>query len=96
MGLTLLMRAGIEIAFLTSENSPIVEVRAKKLGIKHVFINCRSKKLVVEDLTNQLSLPLRKVAYMGDDVNDEAPMRLVRLETAHKNIYKSTKIHSNE
>lgn len=77
MGLTLLHRAGIEIAFITSENSPIVGARAKKLRIKHVILGCQAKKHALEDLSKQLSIPLEHMAYMGDDVNDEAPMKIV-------------------
>lgn len=76
MGITLLQRAGIEIAFLTSENSPIVIARAKKLGIKHVILGCRAKHQALTELAEKLKLNLDQVAYMGDDVNDEAPISL--------------------
>lgn len=79
MGITLLQRAGIEICLLTSENSPIVQARAKKLQIKHVILGCRAKRKSVETLAHQLNLSLDEIAYMGDDVNDEAPMKVVGL-----------------
>lgn len=77
MGITLLQRAGIEVAFLTSENSPIVTARAKKLGIKHVILGCRAKQQALMELAQKLNFTLEQIAYMGDDVNDEAPMSLV-------------------
>jgi YrbI family 3-deoxy-D-manno-octulosonate 8-phosphate phosphatase len=76
MGITLLQRAGIEIALLTSENSPIVTARAKKLKITHVILGCQAKKKALEELSQKLSIPLEQVAYMGDDVNDEASMQI--------------------
>lgn len=76
MGITLLKRAGIAVAFLTSENSPIVAARAKKLGIQHVILGCQAKKQALETLCNDLSISLDEVAYMGDDVNDEAAMQI--------------------
>lgn len=77
MGITLLQRAGIDVALLTSENSPIVLARAKKLGIRNAILGCRAKKQAVEDLAKSLQLNLDEIAYMGDDVNDEAPMKIV-------------------
>jgi len=76
MGITLLHRAGIQVALMTSENSPIVKTRAQKLKIAHVFLNCKTKKSTLENLSRTLDIPLRQIAYMGDDVNDEAPMTI--------------------
>ncbi|PJD97488.1 MAG: hypothetical protein CK425_02350 [Parachlamydia sp.] len=76
MGLTLLARAGIEIAIITSENSPIVAARAQRLGIKHTILGCRAKKQAVEELVQKLNIELPYVAYMGDDINDEAAMKI--------------------
>ena len=43
MATALLKNEKIEIAILTSENSQIVKSRAKKLGIKYVYINEKEK-----------------------------------------------------
>lgn len=76
MGITLLQRSGIQVALMTSENSPIVKARAQKLKISHAIINCKSKKPALEKLSETLQIPLRQIAFMGDDVNDEAPMSI--------------------
>ncbi len=76
MGITLLQRSGIQIALMTSENSPIVKARAQKLKISQVILNCKSKKPALENLSETLQIPLRQIAFMGDDVNDEAPMSI--------------------
>lgn len=77
MGITLLQRAGIRVALITSENSPIVLARAKKLRIEHVIVGCQAKKQALEQLAQETGIPLDHMGYIGDDVNDEAPMRLV-------------------
>jgi YrbI family 3-deoxy-D-manno-octulosonate 8-phosphate phosphatase len=76
MGITLLQRAGIKIALLTSESSPIVKARALKLKIEHVILGCKAKRQALLDLAQKLEIPLHRIAYMGDDVNDEAPMQI--------------------
>jgi YrbI family 3-deoxy-D-manno-octulosonate 8-phosphate phosphatase len=77
MGIELLRRGGLEAAILTSESSPIVTARARKLQIQHVIMGSRNKKKDIEELTEQLSLKLENVAYIGDDVNDIEPMKVV-------------------
>lgn len=76
MGINLLRYAGIEIAIMTADPSPIVAARAKKLKIEHVLLGCKAKKNALEALCSKLSISLDCVAYMGDDINDEAPMRI--------------------
>lgn len=76
MGVTLLHRAGIRTAIITTENSPIVLARAKKLRIDNVVIGCRNKKEAITELTAQLEIPLEHTAYIGDDVNDANPMQM--------------------
>jgi N-acylneuraminate cytidylyltransferase len=69
-GLELVRRAGVQVAIITSENSPIVSARASKLGIKHCFIGVESKQQCLAALACQLRIDLDEVAYIGDDVND--------------------------
>ena len=70
MATSLLKDKGIEIAILTSENSKIVQERAKKLNIKYVYINDKEKLLRIKYLCNRLGISLDEVAYIGDDLND--------------------------
>ena len=70
MAVSLLDEINIPVAILTSENSNIVKERAKKLGIKHVYINEKEKLLRLKYLCNKLNISLENVAYIGDDLND--------------------------
>jgi len=69
-GLELIRKAGVEVAIITSENSPIVTARARKLGIQHCFIGIEKKQQCLEALAYELGVDLAEVAYMGDDIND--------------------------
>tara|TARA_Y100001968_G_scaffold43438_1_gene33438 strand:- start:690 stop:1190 length:501 start_codon:yes stop_codon:yes gene_type:complete len=70
MATQLLKNENIEIAILTSENSEIVNARAKKLEIKYVYINEKEKLLRIQYLCNRLNISIDQVAYIGDDLND--------------------------
>jgi len=69
-GLELVRRAGVEVAIMTSENSPIVLARASKLGIEHCLTGVENKLQCLTTLVCQLGVDLDEVAYIGDDVND--------------------------
>jgi len=77
MGINLWHRAGHISAILTSENSPIVTARAKKLTIQHVLLGSRHKTESVKKLALDLNLDLSEIAYIGDDINDLQAMKLV-------------------
>ncbi len=76
MGITLLHRAGIRTAIITSEDSPIVIARAAKLMIGSVIIGSRNKKQSLLELVEKVGTILERVAYIGDDVNDAVPMNM--------------------
>jgi YrbI family 3-deoxy-D-manno-octulosonate 8-phosphate phosphatase len=79
MGITLLRRAGVISAILTSEPSEIAAQRAKKLKIEHVILGSHDKSSSIMDLSRDLSIPMEAIAYIGDDVNDGPVMRLCGL-----------------
>ena len=79
MATVLLKNEKIEIAILTSENSQIVKSRAKKLGIKYVYINENEKLFRIKYLCNRLNITSDEVAYIGDDVNDLEILKYVGL-----------------
>lgn len=76
MGVTLLHRAGIATAIITSETTPIVATRAAKLRVQHVFMGSHDKSATFGELSRQLSLSPESIAYIGDDVNDYHVMGL--------------------
>lgn len=76
MGFTLLQRAGILTAIITSENSEISQKRAEKLKINEIILASRDKTSSIMQLSKKLDIKLQHIAYMGDDINDEHIMRL--------------------
>jgi len=76
-GIELLRGIGIITAIITSENTKLVERRAKKLKIDHLFQGIDKKLETLERLLDELDLSLSDVAYIGDDVNDLDVLRAV-------------------
>lgn len=71
MGFQLLREAGIKTGIITSENTKIVENRAKKLKIDFL---CQSKRdggkvAAAQEICDELGITFSDVAYIGDDIN---------------------------
>lgn len=79
MGVTLLHRALIQTAIITSEHSPIVVRRAEKLRIHEVMLGSKDKTTTLLDMARRLDLVPEDIAYIGDDVNDLHVMKLCGL-----------------
>jgi 3-deoxy-D-manno-octulosonate 8-phosphate phosphatase (KDO 8-P phosphatase) len=69
-GIGMLHDAGIAVAFVTTENSPIVTARATKLRVAHVVLGCTDKSAAVRELRVDLGLERDEVAMIGDDLGD--------------------------
>jgi N-acylneuraminate cytidylyltransferase len=81
-GLELIRKAGIKVAFMTGENSPIVTSRAKKLGIQTCYLGVEEKKSMLFDVCNEMNLSFENIAFIGDDVNDLECMKAVGFSAA--------------
>lgn len=69
-GLWLLKNAGIKTALLTSENTRMVERRAKKLRVDYYYSIPGDKWETLQTLLAKVNLSAENVAYIGDDIND--------------------------
>lgn len=69
-GFFLLKQAGIKTGFITTENSPIVEQRAKKLKIDKYIYGTHRKLEAMEEFVKHEGLSLENIAFIGDELND--------------------------
>ena len=71
MGFQLLREVGIKTGIITSENTKIVEHRAKKLKIDFLRQSKRDggKVAAAQEICDELGITLNEVAYIGDDIN---------------------------
>ncbi len=82
LGLRVAGEAGLRLAIVSGRTSPIVERRARDLRITDLVLGCGDKEAAVRALAAQYQIPLDRIAYMGDDLNDRAPMRIVGVAIA--------------
>jgi len=70
-GFELLRNIGIKTGVITSENSKIVEKRAKKLKVDYLYqgVANQGKLKVVKEICATENIALDEVAYVGDDIN---------------------------
>ena len=85
MGVSLARKAGLIVALISGEDSPLVDRFAQKLGITHVEKNCKDKAAAIRRFADASGVPLAHIAFMGDDVNDLAAMELAGLAAAPAN-----------
>ena len=95
LGIKLLQKAGITVAIITGKESTMVSVRAKTLGIEHVYQNQINKIAAFETLIKKLNIPLSATAYVGDDIPDLALMKRVGLSIAVNNAQPIIKQHAH-
>ena len=70
-GFELLRKAGIKTGIITSENTKIVENRAKKLKVDFLYqgLEHKGKLDIAKEICKELNISLNEVAYIGDDIN---------------------------
>lgn len=77
MGIQILRECGIKVAFVTKENTKILEKRARKLNVDELFQGVENKLSVLEKLKDKYGLDYSEIAYIGDDVNDLSTLKKV-------------------
>lgn len=82
LGLRLVQKAGVALAWVTARTSPIVAHRAQELGIERVVQGCADKLEALRKLCTELGITPSEVAWMGDDLPDRPALRAVGLAAA--------------
>ena len=86
-GMKLLREHNIEVALITARESPVVQTRARELGLRHVYQGSRNKLDSLDHLCNALSVMRDQVAYMGDDLPDLPVLKVVGFAAAPANAH---------
>ena len=78
IGFRVFEQNGIIPIILSSEISPVVIQRAKKLSVK-CYNNIKSKRTFLLE-NNELNIETNKTIYVGNDLNDFEAMKLCKLK----------------
>ncbi len=95
LGIKLLQQHGIQVGIITGRVSPMVERRARELGIELLIQGREDKAAAMQEVINKLSLTRDAVAYMGDDLPDLAAIAQVGLGIAPANAVAMVRKHAH-
>jgi YrbI family 3-deoxy-D-manno-octulosonate 8-phosphate phosphatase len=86
-GFELLRKAGIKTGIITSENTKLVENRAKKLKLDFLYqgVENAGKLNTTIAICHELNISLHEVAYIGDDINCKELLENVGLPACPNN-----------
>ncbi len=85
MGLSLLRRAGIEVAFISAKSSPTIGIRAEDCGVSIVMEDISDKAEAVRQVASSVGVDLSETAFVGDDLVDIPAMKVSGLAVAVAN-----------
>ncbi len=80
--LQLAVKKGYDIVIISGGVSGLVKDRLSKLGIQHIYMGIHNKKEILTQFIAENNYQLNEVLYMGDDIPDVQPMKLVGLPCA--------------
>jgi 3-deoxy-D-manno-octulosonate 8-phosphate phosphatase (KDO 8-P phosphatase) len=95
MGVSLARRAGIQLALISGEDSPLVDRYAKKMHIQHVTKGCRDKAAALRGFARATGIDLAEICFMGDDINDLAAIEIAGFSAAPANAAHEVLAHTN-
>ena len=81
-GLVQLQRAGLAVAIISGRRSPMMAVRCRELGVRHLYQGVSDKLGVFARLCARLKLTPAACACVGDDMQDLPLMRAAGLSFA--------------
>jgi len=95
-GLVQLQRVGLSVAIISGRRSPMMAVRCRELGVRHLYQGVPDKLGVFARLCARLKLTPAACACVGDDMQDLPLMRAAGLSfavaDAHRDVRRAADI----
>ena len=85
LGLILLMRMGMQVAWVSNRPSSVTQQRARELGITHLIQGKENKVQAIESLLAKENFKWADVCYIGDDVVDLGALKRAAVSVAVAN-----------
>ena len=80
LGISCALRQGIRVVIITGRKSGILEVRARELAITELLPGVHDKATALRQVAAKYGVPLAQTAFMGDDLNDLAGLRVAAVK----------------
>jgi len=72
---------GYNICIITGGTNDGVRLRLEGLGVKDIYLGAHNKEEPIREFVSSNKIAFENVLYMGDDIPDIPPMKLVGLAT---------------
>ena len=95
LGLRLAHHYGLKTGIITVRGSPVIEARAKDLGIQFLHQNCLEKIGPYQEICAEAHVDDAEVCYVGDDLTDLPLLTRVGLGVCVANADKFVRKHSH-
>lgn len=70
MAVSRLRKAGFDVAFISGEKNPVMDLLAEKFNLKENHQNIRIKIDILKSIVKKYNLQQGEFLYIGDDIND--------------------------
>lgn len=70
IGFNNLIKKGIELAIISGEKNPAIELLTKKFQLREVYQKIHNKIDVMKSVIDKYNLSQEEYVYIGDDIND--------------------------
>ena len=81
-GISWLKSRGVALALLTGEDTALVDVIARRLGIAHLIKGAKDKEGALRQLSESTGVPLGNICYIGDADRDADALKACSLSMA--------------
>lgn len=90
-GLVMFHKAGFRSGIISGRNSPIVEMRAKQLGVEFIWQGRKEKVSAFNEIVAAADVSPDEIAFIGDDTPDAEVFPLVGLAVAVSDAHDAVK-----
>jgi 3-deoxy-D-manno-octulosonate 8-phosphate phosphatase (KDO 8-P phosphatase) len=87
MGVSMALKAGINVTLISGEDSPLVDRYAAKFQLTDITKGCKDKAKALRAYGDRNGYELRHICFMGDDVNDLPAMAIAGVAAAPANAH---------
>lgn len=81
-GIQLWREQGFKFGFITGDNTPATEERARMLKADYVYMDCLDKRKAIKDIMQKSGFNPEQIAFVGDDLIDIPVFKQVGLAVA--------------
>ncbi len=87
MGISIGRKAGLVFGMISGEDSPLAARFAQKMSIEEVHLGSKDKAASLRIFSERQSIPLNKICFIGDDINDLSAIGIAGFSAAPANAH---------